>query len=147
MKRWLHWREEKKKTQQTTASKQTPGLFVSESSRDIFVLESTFHLSAFPKTRKFIDFAADAKTYIYLAMSFISNICLLLACLLCLCLNSFLWSAFRLLFNCQVLLLDNRKHLICKWNYTQSPHHSWKNNVLIDRNKNPQDIFVNQVLC
>lgn len=52
-----------------------------------------------------------------------------------------------LLFSCQVLLLANRKHLICKWNYAQSPHHSWKNNVLIGRNQKPQDAFVNQVLC
>lgn len=51
------------------------------------------------------------------------------------------------LLSCQVLLLANRKHLICKLNYMQSPHHSGNNNVLIDGNKKPQDVFVNLVLC
>lgn len=51
------------------------------------------------------------------------------------------------LFCCQVLLLANRKYLICKLNYAQSPHHSGNNNVLIDRNKKPQDVFVSLMLC
>lgn len=51
------------------------------------------------------------------------------------------------LFSCQVLLLASRKRLICKLNYVQSPHHSGNNNMLIDSNKKPQDVFVNLVLC